>query len=218
MGGFFGQKGGVSVTINFQEKFFQKGGPSYKGVYESIYNENIVMRQRLVITEEERKIILEQNRKKPWTPPKEFLSKSDDQILDDIENHIEDFYDLRKDGHFKDRSLRSLIELALSFDYDEFEFEHRDEPEFKRIVNDLTNKYKSRSTSKTGVVYNDEFSHNDILQRISGLMPTKEMIIKDISEDLFYDLVDDGMSEDDAKQLIPKYIEHIQTQVKNLFK
>jgi len=27
MGGFFGPKGGVSVTINFQEKFFQKGGP-----------------------------------------------------------------------------------------------------------------------------------------------------------------------------------------------
>jgi hypothetical protein len=26
MGGFFGRKGGVSVTINFQENFFQKGG------------------------------------------------------------------------------------------------------------------------------------------------------------------------------------------------
>jgi hypothetical protein len=31
MGGFFGPKGGVSVTINFQEKFFQKGVLYIKG-------------------------------------------------------------------------------------------------------------------------------------------------------------------------------------------
>ena len=187
-------------------------------MYESIYNENIVMRQRLVITEEERKIILEQNRGKSWTPSKWFLSKSEDQILDDIEKHMEDFSTMRNQGRIRYSSLKNLIELALSFDYKEFEFEHKNEPEFKRIVNDLTNKYKSRSSSKTGVVHDEEFSHNDILQRISGLIPTKENIIEDIIERLFYDLVDDGMSKDDAKQLIHKYKEHIQTQVKSLFK
>jgi hypothetical protein len=187
-------------------------------VYESIYNENIVMRQRLVITEEERKIILEQNRKKPWTPSKEFLSKSDDQILDDLESTIENYFDFRKEGQLTYRSLKSLIEMALSLDYSEFKFDNRNEPEFKRIVNDFTNKYKSRTSSKTGVVYDEEFSHNDILKRISGYMPTKEGITKKIIESLYSDLVDEGMSEDDAKQLILKYTKHIQTQVKNLYK
>jgi hypothetical protein len=187
-------------------------------VGECIYYKNIIMRQRLVITEEERKIILEQNRKKTWTPSKWFLSKSEDQILNDLEKHMEDFSAMRNQGRIKYGSLKNLIEFALSLDYDEFELEHRDEPEFKRIVNDLTNKYKLRSTSKTGIVHDEEFSHNDILQLISRLIPNKENIIEDIIEDLFHDLVNDGMSRDDAKQLIPKYKEHIQTQVKNLFK
>jgi len=201
----------------FLEKFYGKG-VLYKGVNVCIYNKNIVMGQRLVITEEERKIILEQNRKKPWTPSQMFLSKSDDQVLSDLEKTIEEVFGWKKNSDLKYGNLKNVIEMALSLEYNGFEFKHRDEVEFKRIVNDLTNKFKSRAKSKTGVVYDEEFSHNDILQRITDLIPRKEEILKKIIDSLSFDLKDDGMSKDDVEKLIPKYTEYIRTKVKNLFK
>lgn len=175
------------------------------------------MGQRLIITEEERKVILEKYEKKSFKPSERFLKTTDDQFLSMFKETVQDMEGMTGLNQSFSNPKR-IVEFSLDWNFDEFHNADKRDPQFLKIVDELTKKFRLQIEDMVGIEYGEEFGHNDILTRISSLIPTKKSVLKSAFDGLVFDLEYDGMSKEDAKKVSTKYIDYIQQQVDKIYK
>jgi hypothetical protein len=176
------------------------------------------MGQRLIITEEERKVILEKYENKSFKPSERFLKTTDDQFLSMFKETVQDMEGMTGLTQSSFSNPKRIVEFSLDWNFHEFHKVDKRDPQYLKIVDELTKKFRLQIEDMVGIEYGEEFGHNDILARIASLIPTKKLILKNTFDGLVYDLVYDGMSKEDAKKVLTKYIDYIQQQVDKIYK